>query len=169
VKAKSIVVLSLTVLIVLSLGAEAKAQSEVTETITSFFYVTPKTLPWGTDGAYTSYETFGAVVTDTGEGLFHNATIQGLAGFLAEKGDVEVSGYYVYTVKDGEKIFVKGSGSRKAEDPDRKVASRIVGGTGKYAGIQGQFEGGMYNLGQSLQKAYFVSILFKGKVRYKLP
>jgi hypothetical protein len=169
-KTKSIIASSLIVLIVLFVGAEVKAQTEVTETITSFFYVTSaKTLPWGTDGTYTSYEAFGTVVTDTGEGLFHNATSQGLAGFLMGKGDVEASGYYVYTVKDGEKIFVKSSGSKKAQDPDRKITSRIVGGTGKYAGIEGQIEGSMYNLGQSPQKAYFISILFKGKVRYKLP
>jgi hypothetical protein len=114
VKTKSIIASSLILLIVLFVGAEAKAQTEVTETITSFFYVTStKTLPWGTDGTYTSYEAFGAVVTDTGEGLFHNATSQGLAGFLMEKGGSEASGYYAYTLKDGEKILLRVAASGK--------------------------------------------------------
>jgi hypothetical protein len=83
-----------------------------------------------------NYEGSGIYISDTENGLFHNASIHFLGAFHAVKGAFEESGGMVLTAPDGDKAFVtyKGSGNL---GKDAKGTYTYVGGTGKYTGITG--------------------------------
>ena len=71
----------------LTFGINVQAQNkEVSETCTTTYYVTSKILPLGEGIFYMTYEGIGTSVSDTGEGLFHNATIRNLGANKIEKG-----------------------------------------------------------------------------------
>ena len=106
---KSIWILGLVLVLLFILGLDVYAQSkEVTESATTSYYSTFKTLPLaaGPERGYMSWESFGVVVSDTGGGLFNGVTIRCVGANLAEKGSWEGDGYCAYTMKDGEKVFL---------------------------------------------------------------
>ena len=167
---KSTWILMLALVVFLIFGLNVYAQStEVTESVTTSYYATSKTLPLGPDRGYTTYESFGVVLSDTGAGLFHNVTIRCIITNFGEKGSWEGEGYCAYTLKDGEKVFmsIKFGGKMGTPPPPAQGISKMIGGTGKYSGIQGRTEYTSYflrpsaeGIGQSYNKA---------KIIYKLP
>jgi hypothetical protein len=169
---KSIWILGLGLVLLLIFGLNVHAQSnEVTESVTTSFYVTSKTLPLspGPDRGYMSWENFGVVVSDTGGGLFNGVTVRCAGGNFWEKGSWEGDGHCAYTMKDGEKVFasIKFGGKVGMPMPPAQGTSKIIGGTGKYLGIEGRTEYTTYflrpsaeGIGQSLNKV---------KITYKLP
>ena len=168
-KTRLLVILSLMTLAVFCFGNIAFGQNEVTESVTTSYYATSKVLPVGPDRGYMTWENFGVVVNDTGGGLFHNVTIRCIGGNSWEKGNWEGVGSCSYTMKDGEKVFltIKFGGKMGTPLPPSQGTAQIIGGTGKYAGIQGRTEYTTYYLrpsaegiGQSYNKA---------KIIYKLP
>jgi hypothetical protein len=168
-KTRLLVILSLVTLAVFGLDNIARGQNEVTESVTTSYYGTSKVLPLGPGSGYMTFEAFAVVVSDTGEGLFHNATIRSIGANLAEKGSWEGEGYSTYTLKDGEKVFVsfKQGGKTGTPTPPSQGTAKMIGGTGKYSGIQGRTEYTSYYLrpsaegiGQSYNKV---------KIIYKLP
>jgi hypothetical protein len=70
-------------------------------------------------------------------------------------------------MKDGEKIFFSFKASGKGQTPG-KVTAKVIGGTGKYANMQGESEGTRHTLNLSPQRPNFMSYQ-KIKIRYKLP
>jgi hypothetical protein len=168
-KTRLLVILSLITLAVFGFGNIALGQSEVTESVTTSYYATSKTLPLGPDRVYLTWEAFGVVLSDTGQGLFHNVTIRCIGANRGEKESWEGEGSCYYTLKDGEKVFltIKQGGKFAMPMPPSKGTATMVGGTGKYSGIQGRTEYTSYYLrpsadgiGQSYNKA---------KIIYKLP
>jgi hypothetical protein len=168
-KTKLIVALSVALLIVLGGDNKARSQNEVTESITGSYYSTSKVLPLGQDRYYTTWESFGVIFSDTGEGLFHNTTNRCIGVYLAEKGSWEGEGNCTYVLKDGEKVFIsiKHGGKMGTPPPPAKGTAKIIGGTGKYSGIQGEVEFTQYMLRPSSEG--IVQSYNKGKLRYKLP
>ena len=168
-KTRLLVVLSLIALAVCGLANIARGQNEVTEPVTTSYYGTSKVLPLGPDRGYVSYETFGVVISDTGAGLFHNTTIRCVGAYLAEKGSWESDGYCAYTLKDGEKVFlsIKFGGKTGTPMPPAQGTATMIGGTGKYSGIQGRTEYTSYFLrpsAEGISQSYN-----KAKIIYKLP
>jgi hypothetical protein len=168
-KTRLLVILSLITLAVFGFGNIARGQNEVTESVTAGYYGTSKALPLGPDRGYMSWESFGVVVSDTGEGLFHNATIRCIGTNFAEKGSWEGEGYCTYTLKDGEKVFLsfKFGGKMGMPLPPAQGAGKMIGGTGKYSGIQGRTEYTSYFLrppAEGITQNYN-----KIKIIYKLP
>ena len=85
-KTRLFVILSLITLAVFALGNIARGQSEVTESVTTSYYGTSKSLPLGSDRIYATWESFGVVLSDTGQGsLFHNVTIRCIGAYLGGK------------------------------------------------------------------------------------
>jgi hypothetical protein len=167
---KSILILGLSLVLLLTFGINVQAQSkEVSESATTSFYGTSKVLPLGPDRAYVTWETFGVVVSDTGAGLFHNVTVHCTGAYLGEKGSWESKGYCAYTLKDGEKVFasVKFGGKLGAPMPPAQGTSKMIGGTGKYLGIQGRTEYTSYFLRPSAEGV--MQSLNKVKLIYTLP
>jgi hypothetical protein len=175
---KSIWILGLCLASLFIFGLNVHAQSnEVTESVTTGYYGTSKALPLGSDTqygparGYATWETFGVIVSDTGEGLFHNVTIRciGTNFWVLEKGSYENEGYCAYTLKDGEKVFlkIKFGGKLGKPMPPSQGTAQIIGGTGKYAGIEGRTEYTGYSLRPSAEG--IMQSYNKAKIIYKLP
>jgi len=168
-KTRLLVILGLITLAVFGFGNIALGQNEVTESVTTGYYGTSKVLPLGADRAYVTWESFGVVVSDTGAGLFHNTTIHCTGAYLAEKGSWESEGYCTYTLKDGEKVFlsIKFGGKMGMPPPPAQGTAKMIGGTGKYSGIEGRTEYTSYFLrpsAEGISQSYN-----KAKIIYKLP
>ena len=110
-----------------------------------YYTGTFKALPMEKERFQMNYEVFGVLVSDTGEGLFHNASIHVLGALHAVKGAYKDSGFMVATRPDGDKVFL----TYKASGTLRKSAKgtlTYVGGTGKFVGIQGSGQFTRYTL-----------------------
>ena len=169
---KSILILVLSLVLLLTSGINVQAQSrEVSETGITTWYVTSKVLPLGEGAIYFSYEATGLTVTDKGEGLFNNATMRNLGGMKIEKSIFkDERGWAVWNLQNGDKVFctyemagnVNPGGVSSA-----KGTFTIIGGTGKAAGIKGSGEvnrtivrtASTEGVGQVYQKGTFKYIL----------
>jgi hypothetical protein len=169
---KTIWILGLALVLCFIFGLNIYAQSkEGVEPVTTTFYVTSKVLPLGEGRMALTYEGIGVMISDTGEGLFHNATVRNLGGMSIEKGVYnDERGWGVYNLQTGDKVFftytitgaVKPGGIGTG-----KGTVTLTGGTGKLTNIQGNFEitrtmvrSAIEGIGQSYTK---------GKIQYKLP
>ena len=169
---KSIWILGLGLVLLFNFGFDAQAQpKEVTESLTTTYYVPAKVLPLGEGRAFMSYEGFGVTVSDTGEGLFHEATIRVLGSMTIEKGVYnDERGWGVWNLKNGDKVFFNyrfAGETRPAVGGKGKGTVTFSGGTGKCAGIQGTFEAERYTLVSALEGVG--QTYTKAKVKYNLP
>ena len=105
------------------------------------YWITKFTIfPMGKELAQINYEGWGVAVSDTGEGLLHNASSHVVGGLLVVKGLYENdSGLVSLTRPDGDKIFLKYKTSGVAGKSGKGTLT-YVGGTGKFVGIQGSGE-----------------------------
>jgi hypothetical protein len=139
---KSILVFRLSLALLVFSGSDvlSQASKEVSEPMTLSYYATGKVLPLGEDRSFSIFEIFGVVICDEGKGLFHEATVRSFGSTLTEKG---VSKNYViyacYNLKSGDKVFIDITAEAKRGLPTKAKAT-IIGGTGKCAGIQGEWE-----------------------------
>ncbi len=144
---------------------------EVTESGTTTYYAIGKVIPLGEGSFVLSYEAFGLTVTDTGKGLFHNATVRTLGMSTLEKGvykDERGSG--VWNLENGDKAFITytlAGETKQGGGGLGKGTCTFIGGTGQCAGIKGSFEITRYivrtsaeGVGQSYAKA---------TIKYTLP
>jgi hypothetical protein len=142
---KSILILVLSLVLLLTFGINVQAQSkEVTTSATTTFYATAKVLPLGEGSVCMTYEGIGLVISDTGEGLFHNATVRSLGSMKIEKSVYnDERGWGVFNLQNGDKVFFTYTmaGQQKPGGMGfAKGSGTITGGTGKAAGIQGSYE-----------------------------
>ena len=169
---KSIWMLGLSLVLLVTFGINVQAQpKEVTESGITTYYSTGKVVPLGEGSLFLSYEAFGLTVNDTGEGLFHNATIRVLGGMLIEKGIYkDERGAGVWNLQNGDKVFFTFKGAGEAKPGGVGIAkgtTTFTGGTGKCAGIQGSFEWTRYTPRSTIEGVGQSYI--KGIVKYKLP
>ena len=169
---KSILLLVLSLVLLLTFGINVYAQNkEVTESGITTYYTTSKVLPLGDGIVHFAYEAIGANVSDTGEGLFHNATARALGTITLEKTlYTDEVGKGVFYLENGDKVFFTYhyAGEIKPKGVTMgKGGGTFTGGTGKCAGITGGYESTRYTLhpavegtGQSYNKMKF---------RYTLP
>jgi len=166
---KSILILGLSLVLLATFGLDALAQTpkEGTESTTTSYYVTLKTIPLGEGRAHMTYEAFGVTISDTGEGLFHGATVRALGGMTIEKGVYnDDKAYGVFNLPNGDKVFFATAAAGKLGDIGKGTAT-FIGGTGKCAGIQGSYEFTRNSLRPAIEgigQSYM-----KSKIQYKLP
>lgn len=135
----------LSLVLSVTLGINVHAQpKEGVEPFTTTYSSTGKVLPLGEGRFAFTYEGTGLTLSDTGEGLFHQATSRLLGGMTIEKGVYkDERGWVVYNLQNGDKVFCTYTLSGEAK-PDgtgtAKGTVTITGGTGKYINIQGIFE-----------------------------
>ena len=99
-----------------------------------------KALPMGEELVQMNYEGYGVSVSDTGKGLFHNATAHVVGGMLIKKGMYDNdTGLICYTRPDGDQIFATYKCAGQAGKSAKGTAT-FVGGTGKLTGITGTAE-----------------------------
>jgi len=169
---KSILILVLSLVLLLTFGINVQAQSkEVTESGITTYYVTSKVLPLGEGIIYFSYEGTGLTVNDTGGGLFHNATVRALGGMKIEKGVFkDERGWAAWNLQGGDKVFGTYEMTGNVNPGGVSFAKgtwTFTGGTGKAAGIQGSFEMNRRTVRSTLEG---VGISYtKGTIRYTLP
>jgi len=168
-KARLFVAICLITMSVCGMGNIALGQNEITESTTGSLYITSKTLQLGSGGMYMTWETFAVILSDTGQGLFHGATVRSIGTSLIGKESWDGEGYSIYTLKDGEKVFARVKQGGKITKPPvpGNGTMTFIGGTGKYSGIQGGTEYVQYSLrpaAEGIAQGYN-----KSKVTYKLP
>jgi hypothetical protein len=136
---------------------------EVTEAVTSTWYVTPKIIRLGEESFRLNYDAIGITLSDTGSGLFHQATIRVLGGFTVQKGKYnDEQAWGIYHLQNRDCIFftATGTGERKLQEGSAgKGIATFTGGTGKCVGIKGSCTFTRYGLrpaldgtGQTYQK-----------------
>jgi len=151
----SILVLVLSVVAAPVCGEEMA--KEGTSSGKGYYTGTLQMLPLGKVRVQINYEGFGVSVSDTGQGLFHNASQHVLGGLQIVKGAIEDSGSLVYTLTSGDKVFMTYKSTGKVGKPTiYKGTFTYVGGTGKVSGIQGGGEFTRYSL-QPPAKGKFAS------------
>ena len=166
---KSILALGLSLALLGISGADVLAQGskEITEPITATWYSTSKVLPLGGDSHFVTFEVIGVLISDEGKGLFHEATARGLGSYLIEQGvSKHYRGHMDYFLKNGDKVFATWAAKIKAGLPT-KGETRITGGTGKCAGIQGSWEYTGYPLRPAVEG--IAQSYSKFTIKYQLP
>ena len=156
------------------LGMDVNAQpKEVTESVTTTYYATPKVVPMGEASAGMSYDAIGLTVSDTGQGLFHQASVRVVGSLRIEKGkwnDEHAS--LVWNLLDGDKVFAIVNGTGQMGKPGEvgiaKGTVTFIGGTGKCSGIEGTFEYTRYSLPKAAIDGIVQSYV-KANIKYKLP
>ena len=95
-----------------------------------------------------NYEGYGLSASDIGQkSFFNNASMHCLGSMHIVNGVIEDSGFIVYTLTNGDKMFITYKVSGKMGKPTiAKGTATIVGGTGKLSGIQGGGEFTRYSL-----------------------
>ena len=169
---KSILILVLSLVLLLTFGINVYAQNkEVSATTTTTWYSTAKILPLGEGIVFLTYEGIGTTVMDNDVGLFHNATVRTLGAMKIERGIYkDERGWGVFNLQNGDKVFFtfKFAGEAKPGGVGSgKGTVTITGGTGKAAGIQGSAELTRTMVRSALEgvgQAYT-----KGTIRYTLP
>jgi hypothetical protein len=86
-------------------------------------------------------KTSGINISDTGKGPFHYMGTRSTAVIYVDKGVAKVLGYVVMTDQYSDKVLVeiKEDKTLLLENP-RKGTGKFIGGTGKFAGIEGTLE-----------------------------
>jgi len=123
----------------LVVAAEAQIPKEGTISYTAIYSGTPKVLALGEERLQVTYEHMGVTLGDTGEDIFHNATLHCIGSLHRVKGSYDDDGgSCVITRPDGDKAFLTYGGTHSATGG--KAINTLVGGTGKLTGLQGSLE-----------------------------
>ncbi len=124
--------------LMLSLGWQVSADTQMTVTVTNYTHDAYKAMPIDKDHVVLTLEQFGVQLTENENSPFNNLSSHGALIVYAGKGERHFHGYYTYVDKDGDNIvweiwyFPSGT-------PDRG-AGKIIGATGKYTGMEGTAE-----------------------------
>ncbi len=166
---KTVLVLTLSIVLLAGFGREAQAQipKEGTYSVTNTFSGTYKALRMGQERVQITYEAVGVSLSDTGEGLSHNTSWRCIGTLHTVKGEYnDDNGSCVITRPDGDQYFITYKASGKLGGAG-KGTSTIVGGTGKLVGIQGSSEFTRVALRPAAEGTF--QGYEKAKGQYKLP
>jgi hypothetical protein len=159
--------LSLVVLFSFSLVVQAQTGNEIIEPVTSTWYGTFKNLPLDKDCIFQTWEAFGVVMSETGKGLFHGATVRCMGSLYIDNGVFKDDlGYGVYVLQNGDKAFFKSVFNRKRGEVS-KATTTLIGGTGKCAGIKGSWDLTAYPLKPAMDGIF--QSYNKLSIKYTLP
>jgi len=162
---------SIFILILLFVSAPVATGEEMAKegssTGTAYYVSTyPKDLSHEKERVQVIYEAIGIQVADDEASPFHHTSIQCVGAAQVVKGVSKEMGLCTATRPDGDKIYVSYEGTGK-RGVGVKVTYKIVGGTGKCAGITGSGEADRKSL-QRPTKDHGASIS-KHKYSWKIP
>jgi hypothetical protein len=147
------------------LAGNAVAGKEATESLTGGIYGKSQVIS-GQDYIFGAGEAFGVWMGDTEKEMCHGASFHPVFQWRIEKGYYSEIGGVVWTLLNGDKIYLKYITSAKPGETPKGTIT-ILGGTGKCAGIEGS---GEYTMHQSVPA---VEGIWQGsckmKIHYKLP
>jgi hypothetical protein len=121
------------------------------------------------EGTYfVTWEQKGVGLSDSGEGPLHNMSSNCSGINLYVKGVGSVMGYCVETAPNGDKILLQVIQENRKPGPGlQKGKYKYIGGTGKFAGIEGGGEYTSYSVQPAAEGTY--QTVGKYKSSYKLP
>ncbi len=136
-KKMTLVLLSSLVVLVAVGSVQAQIPKEGTGTGITAYGGTFKAVQMGQERVQSIYEVLGVSISDTGEGIWHNASMRCVGSLHAIKGIYEDdSGFCVQIRPDGDQAFFTYKASGKLGDVGKGTFT-YVGGTGKLTGLQG--------------------------------
>jgi len=119
-------------------------------------------------GAFVTWEQKGVMLDDSGEGPFHNMSSNCAGVTLWDRGVGKAIGYCIALAPDGDKTLFEVTEEGNKPGPGLKKGKyKYIGGTGKFAGIQGGGEYTYYNVRPAEEGTY--QSVNKAKGSYKLP
>ena len=130
-----------TVLSICAVSVAAEMAKEGTLSGTVTYAGAHKIIPLDKQNFVLVYENMGVRVSDTGKGPFHGMSTLNVGVMYFENGVGRLRGYIFNTDKDGDKVIMEltEEASRLGGKPTSGTA-KIIGGTGKFKGIQGEME-----------------------------
>jgi hypothetical protein len=101
-----------------------------------------KPIAIGKDQEMTVSSSMMTAANDSGGGLLHNLAGRCLTSVLIDRASktIDQHGYCTYTDADGDQVFEKVDINKQALGPVIVGKGEWIGGTGKYAGLQGVLE-----------------------------
>ena len=144
----------------------AEMAKEGTESVIEYFHGTYQALAMGEESVQSNWETWGVIVSDKVEGLFHNLSFHCLGGLYAVKGVYKETGLCEYTRPNGDKVYMNFKTDGEFGKPS-KGSTTIIGGTGEVKNITG---GGEFESNQlrSAAEGTFQGYA-KAKYHWKIP
>jgi hypothetical protein len=116
-----------------------------------------------------NWENKGVWKEDSSEGPFHNSLISCAGVFIFLKGVGKSHGNCVLADSDGDKYLFEVTQENMKLEPGRQEGKFIIiGGTGKFSGIQGEGVFKRHDV-RSIREAIYQEGLTRVKGRYKLP
>jgi hypothetical protein len=122
--------------------AFAQAAKEVQFSGTHYYGHTPKVFKLDQNQMIMQFETLGVRVNDSGEGLFHEASVQIVGILYRGKDGSRLRGFETWTDKDGDKLVWEIM-EKKIADPQPGTSpgtAKVLSGTGKYVGVEGTID-----------------------------
>ena len=168
---KKIIMASILALVLMAAFVSISSAEMAKEGEASFinaYSATFKALPMGKERLQMNYEGTGLVVEASADSPLHNASFHFLGTLHAIKGVYKDSGFVMYTLSNGDKIYATFKGSGTLGKGDRKVTGILVGGTGKCTGIKGGFQYTGAGSFRHAKKGTFQG-KSKGTVHWKIP
>jgi hypothetical protein len=162
--------LILTLLLLISSGyiSAEEIVKEGTESGTSISSGTWNIIPLEENTFVMSWEQKGVNLDESGGGPFHNSSgnCAGISIYVSGVGSIK--GYCVFIAPDGDKYLAEVTEENSSLEPGlKKGRYKYIGGTGKFAGIEGEGEYTYYNVQPAAEKTY--QQVSKAKGSYKLP
>ncbi len=146
-------------------GAEMAKEGTLSGTVT--YAGTHKIIPLDKEHFVITYENFGVRVSDSKKGPFHGMSTHNVGVMYFENGAGRLRGYIINIDKDGDKVIMELTEEASQLSPKPTSGkSKIIGGTGKFKGIQGSMEYTRRNM-RPAEKGTFQAIS-RGKGTWKI-
>ena len=164
------ITLILTFVLSVSVGSVTGEEitKEGTDSSLSIFSGTWNNIPLEENTFILSWEQKGVNLDESGGGPFHNSSgnCAGISIYVSGVGSIK--GYCVFIAPDGDKYLAEVTEENSSLEPGlKKGRYKYIGGTGKFAGIEGEGEYTYYNVQPAAEKTY--QQVSKAKGSYKLP
>lgn len=173
---KAAVVAVLTLVLAVAFGSHAQAQLPKQGTFSATLAVsgTPKAMfrP-GKNRHVAIFQHLGVLTNDAGKGPFHNMSSRciGMADYQGDPVPIKRVGkirvHCIWTDRQGDQIFISGGTDEARLRRPSKAAGNIVGGTGKYNGIEGTYEWVRFGVRPAVRGTF--QNYFKVNGNWKLP
>ena len=134
-------ILSFVLLFAFGMVAYGEMAKEGSLSGTNTYAGTHKIIPLDKKNFVFTYENRGVRVSDSREGPFHGMSTHNVGVFCYENGVGRLKGYIFNLDKDGDKVVMELTEEGVTLEPGPKSGTaKIIGGTGKFKGIEGNLE-----------------------------
>ena len=160
-------ILSFVILFTIGITAHGEMAKEGLLSGTNTYAGTHKMIALDKERFILVYENMGVRASDNGESPFHGMSTRNQGIMYFEKGVGRLRGYLISIDKDGDKIITElTEENSQLGGPPTSGTGKIIGGTGKFKGIQGEYEYTRQNLRPIAEGTHQAVSKFKGT--YKL-